>query len=111
MKSWAGIAGYNLGTPSMVTHTWVPTLPRGLKPHFLLALTAALKRCAAQKLRSGFLAAVGTTMFSLVGLIGPVAAATSPWAGPARELGQKVAEITGPGAVAVEVGNRSSLSK
>jgi len=39
------------------------------------------------------------------------AAAASVWVDPARELARKVAEITGPGAVAVEVGNRSSMSK
>lgn len=37
------------------------------------------------------------------------AALGADWAGPARSLAQKVAAVTGPGAVALEVDNRSSL--
>ena len=40
-----------------------------------------------------------------------VAGAASSWTEPGRDLAGKIAEITGPGVVAMEVGNRSSLSK
>ena len=59
--------------------------------------------------------AAGMTRFIFVAMlifvfVGPAAAA-SQWGEPGRELARKIAEVTGPGAVAVEVGNRSSLSK
>src|SRR6266851_6337244 len=99
MKSWAGIAGYNLGTPSMASYSFF----------FNLKVRGARK----PKCRS--LPLVGMTSFICVamlmrGFVGSAAAAAG-WADPARELARKVAEITGPGAVAVEVGNRSSMSK
>ena len=50
------------------------------------------------------------TVMLIFAFLGPAAAA-SQWGEPGRELARKIAEVTGPGAVAVEVGNRSSLSK
>jgi len=38
-------------------------------------------------------------------------AAADDWSGPAQQLARKIAAVTGPGAVAVTVGNRSSLAK
>jgi len=43
------------------------------------------------------------------GLVGHAAA--SDWRGPAQQLAQKIVAVTGPGAVAVTVENRSSLAK
>ena len=37
--------------------------------------------------------------------------AATPWLEPSRDLARKIADITGPGTVAVDVGNRSTLSK
>jgi hypothetical protein len=119
MKSWSGRAGYNLGTPSMASYY----------------LIAGLKACDAQKPKCSPLPFVGMTKSALEGLFSGwfrdsrpwkhglaravmlifsllgSAHATSAWEDPARELARKVAESTGPGAVAVEVGNRSSMSK
>ena len=116
MKSRARRAGYNLGTRYMASNCErVSTLPRGPKPLHLSALTAGPKACAAQKLKCRSLPLVGMTNFVLVGVlilgVAGSASAASAWADSARELARKIAEITGPGAVAVEVGNRSSLSK
>jgi hypothetical protein len=40
-----------------------------------------------------------------------VAAETNEWASPSRQLAQKIAAATGPGAIAVTIENRSSLRK
>jgi hypothetical protein len=47
----------------------------------------------------------------LFGLALPLVAAAGSWDGPAHSLAQKIAAVTGPGAVAVTVENRSSLRK
>ena len=92
-------------------------MPQGLKPRHFLALIAGLKACAAQKPKCRSLPLVGITNSIVIGVFvlfllgGGSAHAASVWVDPARELARKIAEITGPGAVAVEVGNRSSLSK
>src|SRR5882724_738292 len=99
MKSRSGIAGYNLGTPSMASYR----------------SSTGRQACFTRHFESGFLPLIGMTnsiflVTVIASLLGSSAAA-SVWADPARELARKVAEITGPGAVAVEVGNRSSMSK
>ena len=94
MKRLARIAGYNLGTPSMASYCErASTLRPNCRSLPLVGMTNSI-----------FL-----TMLILV-LVGSAAAA-SAWVEPSRELARKVAEITGPGAVAVEVVNRSSLSR
>ena len=112
MKSWARRAGYNLGTSSMDSCYSI----------------ARSKGCSTQQTTSRFSSASSGQALPLVGMKNSLysfmffsgtlivlllgsAHAASPWAGPGRELGQKIAEVTGPGAVAVDVGNRSSLSK
>ncbi|HSB75600.1 MAG TPA: hypothetical protein VLC12_08120 [Terriglobales bacterium] len=42
-------------------------------------------------------------------LLMAAAARAAEWSAPARSLAQKIVEVTGPGAVALEVSNRSSL--
>src|SRR5450432_70143 len=116
MKSGVRGAGYNLGTLYMASYCErVSTLPQGLKPPHLSALTAGLKACAAQKPSCRSLPLVGMTNFIFIAVLILLsvgsAAAASAWGDPGRDLARKIAEITGPGAVAVEVGNRSSLSK
>ncbi len=70
---------------------------------------------AKARLRCRLLPLVGMTRFvfgaMLIFVFAGSAGAASPWGEPGRDLARKIAEITGPGAVAVEVGNRSSLSK
>jgi hypothetical protein len=47
----------------------------------------------------------------LLGLALPLVAAAGSWNGPSQALAQKIVALTGPGAVAVTVENRSSLAK
>jgi hypothetical protein len=52
-----------------------------------------------------------TTWLVVLVLCVGAAHAASPWVEPSRELAWKIADITGPGAVALDIVNRSSLSK
>ncbi len=55
------------------------------------------------------LCAVARLSFLLLGLA--IAAGAADWNGPEQQLARKIVAVTGPGAVALTVENRSSLSK
>ena len=97
MKRLARIAGYNRGTLPMAS------------PFSGSGPAAAFARCAASSVLAVTVSL--SLSLSLVALLSGAAYAASPWAEPARELARKIADVTGPGAVSWEVGNRSSLSK
>ena len=92
MKRSARIAGYNLCTLSM-SSSFSGSGPAAASPR----LSASCSPFAASFLLVLFL--LGT------------AQAAAPWAEPSRDLARKIADVTGPGAVAWDVTNRSSLNK
>ena len=51
------------------------------------------------------------TRFLVVVLLSCAVAGASDWSGPAQQLARKIVAVTGPGAVAVTVENRSSIGK
>jgi len=53
----------------------------------------------------------GSSLLLVLFLLLPVTGFAADWTGPEQELAKRIAAVTGPGAVAVDVMNRSSLRK
>src|SRR6202140_5700497 len=81
-----GSAGYNSDIPNVTTNS----VGRGLPLAHILRVVAQLS-------------------FLLLGLA--IAASAADWNGPEQQLARKIVAVTGPGAVALTVENRSSLGK
>jgi hypothetical protein len=132
MKSQAPSARYNLGTPPMALHrarvssvlhpsasetvTHHADTHRGFRQdchpvptthcHPDRSLCCAMRSNGAVEGPALRLLTAAIVFLSLI----PYASA-SQWTDPSRDLAKKIAEITGPGVIALEFSNRSSLTK
>src|SRR5712691_8114727 len=97
MRSWARIRGYNPGTQSMSSYS------SGDGPE------SAAVVCWHPAFSSLLLFTL--VLLGMVFAADDAAQAASPWVEPCRALASKTLAITGPGAVALDLVNRSSLSR